>query len=310
MSFGTCILCSRPINPTSDGPRFEMSGFSAVFKCPQCGQYIISFPDGHSAQTNLTSETKLALSCAARQATEAGELLQITRENRDEMALSHLNTRVSENKEKLLQQIARMAPRPNQGALFSTKNDFTLIDCFNAKEFEWYVEWLNKEGLAFTTGAGTDQVQLTLSMKGWEQIQPLPRPGGIPGRCFVAMWFSEELRSAYEQGIMPAVKRAIGKEPLRIDQKEHNNEITDEIMAEIRNAQFIVADFTGHRAGVYYEAGFAMGLGRPVIWSCRKDHLGGLHFDTNHKNHIVWETPAELNEMLYRRIRMTIVEKP
>jgi nucleoside 2-deoxyribosyltransferase len=103
------------------------------------------------------------------------------------------------------------------------------------------------------------------------------------------MWFSDETNAAYESGIRPALLEA-GFDPIRIDQKEHNNEIPDEIMAEIRNCQFMVADFTGQRAGVYYEAGFAMGLGRPVIWCCRSDEIGKLHFDTNHKNHIDWQT--------------------
>jgi len=105
--------------------------------------------------------------------------------------------------------------------------------------------------------AGGDRI--TLTMEGWNQVQPLLRPGGVPGRCFVAMWFSDETRAAYEHGIEPAVSDA-GFTPIRIDRKEHNNEIPDEIIAEIRNAQFMVADFTGQRQGVYYEAGFAMGL--------------------------------------------------
>jgi nucleoside 2-deoxyribosyltransferase len=122
------------------------------------------------------------------------------------------------------------------------------------------------------------------------------------------MWFSEVTREAYDAGIAPALSEA-GFSPIRIDRKEHNNEIPDEIMSEIRNCQFMVADFTGQRAGVYYEAGFAMGLGRPVIWCCHKDEIGKLHFDTNHRNHIDWQTPAELKERLYLRIRATILEK-
>ena len=89
------------------------------------------------------------------------------------------------------------------------------------------------------------------------------------------MWFSEETRAAYEQGIEPAVSEAAFK-PIRIDRKGHNNEIPDEKVAEIRDSQFVVADFTKQRPGVYYEAGFAMGLGRPVIWCCRKDDIGNL----------------------------------
>lgn len=233
---------------------------------------------------------KSALSCATRQASERGEILEINSENKDEIAHLHHYSRVAENKEKLLSQIARKGLRPHDGALFSLNNDFTVIDCFDKREFEWYIGWLGEEKLAFVTGAGPDHVNLTLTMKGWELAQPFPRPGGIPGRCFVAMWFSDDTTAAYEFGIAPAVKAA-GFEAIRIDRKEHNNEITDEIMAEIRNAQFVVADFTGQRAGVYYEAGFAVGLGRPVIWSCFVDDVDKLHFDTNHKNHVVWKTP-------------------
>jgi hypothetical protein len=79
-------------------------------------------------------------------------------------------------------------------------------------------------------------------------------------------------------------------------------------MTEIRNSEFVVADFTGQRGGVYYEAGFAMGIGRKVIWCCHEDEIGNLHFDTSHKNHIVWKTPDDLRSKLYRRIRATILE--
>ena len=37
------------------------------------------------------------------------------------------------------------------------------------------------------------------------------------------------------------------------------------------------------------------------------DLKGCGHFDTNHKNHIDWETPEELRDRLYRRIRATIL---
>jgi nucleoside 2-deoxyribosyltransferase len=122
------------------------------------------------------------------------------------------------------------------------------------------------------------------------------------------MWFSADTRAAYEDGMAPAISDS-GFKPVRIDLKEHNNEITDEIVAEIRNSEFVVADFTGQRPGVYYEAGFAMGLGRTVIWCCRKDEIQKLHFDTNHRNHIDWQTPEELRRRLYNRIRATVLNQ-
>ena len=36
---------------------------------------------------------------------------------------------------------------------------------------------------------------------------------------------------------------------------EHINRIGDEIISQIRRSKFLIADFTGHRGGVYFEAG-------------------------------------------------------
>jgi len=67
-----------------------------------------------------------------------------------------------------------------------------------------------------------------------------------------------------------------------------------------------VCDFTGHRGSVYFEAGFAMGLGKPIIWSCRKDYFKDCQFDTRQYNHIEWENAEELYKKLLNRIQATI----
>lgn len=303
-----CAICKRP---PADGVKMQNSGVSdgLLITCPQCGRYELRGGPAISASFQWTPELRGALSCAARQATEAGQPLRITSaEAAVEFAEPHMHTRVSDNQERLLREAAKRAVRPGRDASFTPTNDFTLIDCLDKEEFLWHVRSLIAQKLVLQTGAGPTVDRLTLSIDGWNRVQPLPRPGGVPGRCFVAMWFSDDTRAAYDKGIEPAVSEA-GFTPIRIDRKEHNNEIPDEIIAEIRNAQFMVADFTGQRPGVYYEAGFAMGLGRPVVWSCRKDEIGKLHFDTNHKNHIDWQTPEELRERLYKRIRATILEQ-
>jgi len=95
-------------------------------------------------------------------------------------------------------------------------------------------------------------------------------------------------------------------DPIRIDRVHHNEKICDKIVAEIRTCQFLIADVTLQRAGVYFEAGFAMGLGRQVIWTCRDDDLKNVHFDTRQYNHIVWKEPGDLRMQLADRIKATI----
>jgi len=67
--------------------------------------------------------------------------------------------------------------------------------------------------------------------------------------------------------------------------------IDNQIRAAIRSARFVVADLTHDNNGAYFEAGFAEGLGIPVIYTCEaakfKSHK--THFDTNHMTTIVWD---------------------
>ena len=132
-------------------------------------------------------------------------------------------------------------------------------------------------------------------------------------QAFVAMWFDEEMEVPYSQGIAPAIDSA-GYKPMRIDQKPGVIKIGDEIIAEIRRSRFLVADFThgkdGARGGVYFEAGFALGLGIPVIYTCREDAIDSIHFDTRQYHHTAWQDPKDLRDKLEKRILALIGEGP
>ena len=132
-------------------------------------------------------------------------------------------------------------------------------------------------------------------------------------RAFVAMWFDDSLNAAYDEGIAQAI-RDCGFEPRRIDHDPSVDKIDDAIIAEIRQSRFLVADFThgneGARGGVYYEAGFAHGLGIPVIFTCRGDMIDQIHFDTRQYAHIVWNNSTELRKGLRDRILARIGNGP
>lgn len=126
---------------------------------------------------------------------------------------------------------------------------------------------------------------------------------------FCAMWFDNEVLPLWLNVIEPAIRLA-GYEPVKIDLKPHNEKIDDEIMASIRASRFVVADFTNNRGGVYYEAGFAHGLGLPVVFMCREGDA--LHFDIRQYNCIFW-TPEKLEEaqsQLKNRILATLGQGP
>ena len=80
----------------------------------------------------------------------------------------------------------------------------------------------------------------------------------------------------------------------------------------IRQCRFVVADFTHGKAGVrgsvYFEVGFARGLGIGVISTCRTDQINALQFDTRQYYHIEWERNklGHLRKQVAERIRARI----
>ena len=155
--------------------------------------------------------------------------------------------------------------------------------------------------------------EITITVEGYARFEELRNAPRESSQAFVAMWFDESTDKLWEQGIKPAIEDA-GYKPLRIDKKHHANRIDDQIIAEIRRSRFIVADCThgeeGARGSVYYEAGFAHGLSIKVIFTCRKDWLDEIHFDTRQYPHIVWEDPKELRQQLAERISALMGDGP
>jgi hypothetical protein len=218
-----------------------------------------------------------------------------------ELARSHQRTGVTQKLARLLEYFARQSGYPGQWVQFDAANDAPLFDVGSDEEMDYFLAHLVERGAL----ASRDKPRYRVTVRGWELQAPLAG-GGVPGTCFVAMAFHESLNAAYDDGIRPAVETDCRFSVVRVDRVQHNGSINDQIMAGIRGAQFVVADVTLQRQGVYYEGGFAMGLPRMVIWTCQKDDLTKVHFDTRQFNHVVWETPQDLRKRLTARIRGTV----
>ena len=117
----------------------------------------------------------------------------------------------------------------------------------------------------------------------------------------MAMSFSKDLKAIWEGPIYNAIKKS-GYKPYRVDAKPHSNLIDVQIISEIRDSRFVVADFTYQSSGVYFETGYAQGMGLQVIRCVREDDFKNLHFDKNHYNFIKWKTPNDLENQLYNFI--------
>lgn len=290
-------------------------------ECPTCGVYEIRtdlwslFRD--SPDSKDIGPLRPYLAAHLRQATDAGELVLLTNENWRSFADGHRSTPVAIQMQKLLERIARDTNigewlhvpdiRGRLAASADIHSEDELAFVFNHLDDEGLIEqeilppprekW-KPDGSWEKTEQG-----VRLTVNGWNAVAPTG--GGVPNTVFVAMAFRDDLRSAYDDGIVPAVEDDCKLRVVRIDRVHHNENITNRIIASIRTASIVVADFTTQNQGVYYEAGFAEALGRIVIRTCRADDFHRLHFDTRQFFHIRWNDASDLRTKLAEHIQAT-----
>lgn len=176
----------------------------------------------------------------------------------------------------------------------------------NNAELRFYIETLFDMNLIFRSYSST-YYQIHSTFKGLEYIIKIEDEGINSKKCFIAMSFSEEA-----QPIRNSLKSVIIKtnfEPILIDEVNYESDVTinDAMIGFIRKCKFMIADFTHQKHGVYFEAGFALGLKKPVIYTCHADDFKSTHFDTNHYPHIVYESNEDLEQKLFDKINAWII---
>jgi hypothetical protein len=224
------------------------------------------------------------------------------------LAETYAYTSIPQKLVKVLQLLEKRTLFPGNPASMDLVYDYPLVHAVDPTEMLYYIRHLRGQGAVEANSLETldstthHNVPITITPEGWQRLSP---EIGNSLTAFVAMSFADSLTKAFTEGIEPAIREA-GFEPLRVDRVEHNEKICDRIVAEIRRSRFTVADVTGQRQGVYFEAGFALALGQQVIWTCRVDDKDNVHFDTRQYNHIFWNTPSDLRKSLRNRIEATI----
>jgi hypothetical protein len=291
-----CEVCtkeqaeSRPVN------------FDGVHQvCPRCGEFKLSGTAGSVLRRGVGTTKRALLSGWVREQNNSGSIPMITTAVLDNVLQRSLPS-IAQRAFSLLKEAEK-----GLGALgqtFNINEPRFLAASYSAdvNDVVYLVRTLKDQGMMdFRAMGGACEIL----PRGYMKLDELRGAPSASGQGFIAMWFDAALNDAYEKGLQPGVLRA-GYDPLRIDRVEHVNRIDDEIIRQINASRFVVADFTGHRGGVYFEAGYALGKGIPVFWTCRKSDMGNLHFDIRQFNCIDWDAPDNLAERLAARIEAVL----
>jgi hypothetical protein len=157
----------------------------------------------------------------------------------------------------------------------------------------WLMEHLKEEKLLEhdTNHMGAGKPAFRLTFEGWERHGTLKQSVTESRTAFMAMKFGEtNLNRVMAECFKPAAQRA-GFELRLLTDRQGAGLIDNQLSVAIRACRFLVADLTHGNQGAYWEAGFAHGLGKRVIYTCEASQFDGTkrHFDTNHHVTIKWK---------------------
>jgi hypothetical protein len=103
--------------------------------------------------------------------------------------------------------------------------------------------------------------------------------------------------------VLEAIKESPSKcgiKAERVDEVETNDRIKERILESIIKAEFVIVDLTKERPNVFFEAGFAHGIGKIPIYLAR--HGTPIHFDLKDYPIIEFRNMKELKEKLTKRL--------
>jgi len=239
------------------------------------------------------------MSCWIRHTRLEGRRARLSAADIEHFKSSWRERSVPEKQDALLLAMATLSAHPGAGVPIVRDVDHVLAWSETPAEFAYHLATLSERHLA----EGADlEPKWTVTPTGWDRVTALtaatPTSADI---AFVAMSFDPTLASVWSDGLQPGIECA-GYRPVRVDTDAHADKIDDRIMALIRQSRFVVVDVTTQNRGAYFEAGFALGLAKPVIWSVREDDLPNVHFDTRQFNHVVWHDPQDLRQKIMDRL--------
>lgn len=308
-----CPICSSPFCEIDNG-----HGDKALFMCATCGTFGVS----RSALVSLSHLTddfgpakRAAISHHLRVATDRGQVPLLTTYDLDEMKA---NLRLPSPKQQALNLIRFVGDKVAQDGkpLSEFPDDIHAVVGSPNRDFAMaLVRQLRDRGQINAVSCGhmesADEVmEISLTLSGWDQYEA-EQQGQISGNYgFMALKFGDPVLDPFLRDV---IKPAIAKLGMTLEDMRDAAQagIIDNVMrARIRDSAFVLVDLTHANEGAYWEAGYAEGLGKPVLYLCSKQVFEdrGTHFDTNHCTTVLWDTknPSKFSDELMATLRRSL----
>ncbi|MGZ8947823.1 MAG: hypothetical protein ACXW1W_20645 [Methylococcaceae bacterium] len=288
-----------------------------TLSCYQCGDFALSreliedIP--YVFRKNKNADVKI--SHALRMMQRINKNVELTTSTADAI-LERPLPRPQEQADLLIRWLAEHSESPGDDvSLEPIEHHLSIIGAKTEKGVVLVLSHLIEKGLvkadlkpAYDGYVGFDELMLTYD--GWNYYETLLKGSVTYRRAFMAMQFGvPELNAVLENVFKPSAKMA-GFDLFKLDDEPRAGLIDDRLRVEIQSSDFLIADLTHANNGSYWEAGYAEGLGKPVIYTCEQEKFNSqkTHFDTNHHLTVLWDknAPEQAGDLLKATIRATL----
>lgn len=308
-----CLICG-----TTGVKETPTNGFYRQFDCDVCGQYQISFTALNvDDEIKSLSDSEKAVLCSL--VSDYYSINQkpfcITSGNLSSQLKSHTKTPAQ-----ILNRLIEFLYKDKYQLSTVKVENFKfwpILQTFDVKILEKYFQELIEQSIigdydksgesseraisfAYYSShkCGLQIFEITLTLKGFEVYEELKKGKSKSNQVFMALQYDNELAANfYKNFLTPALKEfKLDLKDLR-DSSKIGSLLVAQMEAEIRQSKFLIADITPvdgkHNANVYWEAGLARGLDKPVLYLCEASKFKKLPFDTNGFLHVKYDLSSE-----------------
>ena len=307
-----CALCECQMVERRE---YTDGGAWLRYDCPACGEYDVSGQAANHLRPRVADDERHLLSGITRNAHEQGSRVRIRSADHASALLqdADIPRSILGKMDRLVLHLERKTDlSAGAGSVeLDHEMDYSLAYCRHG-ELVNLLGYLARAEYVEPRGWSLTPAKPRLTPQGLHRAHELRTTTTEDNRAFVAMWFDDagSMEQALDAAIRPACAEAGYEAHLVTDEQHYTEKVCEQVVAELRRCTFLIADFTGQRQNVYWEAGYAQALGKPVVRSCRTDCFDGLHFDTRQYPHIKWATHKELHDELLAAMRAQLPLRP
>ncbi|MEK9628853.1 MAG: hypothetical protein VW455_07505 [Nitrospinota bacterium] len=289
-----CPVCTFELNGT-----YPVSGtYDYSFDCPNCGKYILESLAESLLKPSLEEHPNQAgvISHYLRKNQKGKNWPTLDDEILKKLVEEEIYPNPAQQAANLILWLGKNISAPGEAHLIQPKTHQAIIGARDAEGIEFVLDYLFdkklvENGRQFEMTRKMGVAFATLSFEGWAYYEAIMKGQTISKKAFMAMEFGNTvLDKVFSECFKPAVKKT-GFDLQTVLEQPKAGSIDDRIRVEIRNSKFLIADLSHSNNGAYWEAGFAEGLGKIVIYTCQKSVWENekTHFDTNHHQTIIWD---------------------